>query len=291
MLIFRLKLILGLLLLLCGACDDCPLDEGVMVDGSSARRSSLEDLCDGESEGCPSFEELDRWECEPAVPVIAGEAAGIDRPGQSQLLRTEGCGRVQFYSGHEYGSRSLSYNAQSHKLVGIATFKDLVDGDGSCAGPALVGGKINEPCDEDRVAVCTTVCDLDPSFTIDGQAAARVPLEELCSNSTCPASLELLELDLDCEELNAASLDDDAGVENVDEGWVRSEGCNSVQLSFSGHGGPRIYNFDRESGDLIGAARRYDESHLVAGTDCNETAYVAGNVREACASESLAICR
>jgi hypothetical protein len=136
-----------------------------------------------------------------------------------------------------------------------------------------------------------------PLWGMDSESvtsATRVPLDLYCQGIQCPQNLNDFLKIFTCAELDdagIASLDprNDGGVELTDA-WLRSDGCGSVQFSTLPFSWPRHFNFDAQSGVLIGAARLDDIGTSVPGTPCNAAGYVAGTFRASCASEVLMVC-
>jgi hypothetical protein len=123
----------------------------------------------------------------------------------------------------------------------------------------------------------------------------RASLAELCPQG-CGGSLVEFMATLECRPVS----DDDGGVDGFDGGsggppdWFRSEGCGSVQFTpplpaFA----PRIYNFDADSGELIGYAQLDDAAESLPGraaASCSSFAWLAGEVRHRCDGERLSAC-
>ena len=120
--------------------------------------------------------------------------------------------------------------------------------------------------------------------------ATRVPLSALCADG-CPDSLADIADDLLCHDAEDAGVDaPDADVGCDFDGWIRRDGCGSVQFDTVPCRWPRHYTFDAVSGELIGAARFDDVTTEVPGTTCQDAGYVAGTLKASCAGEVVQHC-
>jgi hypothetical protein len=127
--------------------------------------------------------------------------------------------------------------------------------------------------------------------------ARRAPLAALCQRG-CAQSLSDFMADLDC-----LAVPDDGGVDDVKddfdgglavESWLRSEGCDSVQFFGKGLTWYRNYNFDADTGELIGFAKLDDVGGPLpgAGADtCRSATWIAGEIRQQCGDEQLSVCQ
>jgi hypothetical protein len=128
--------------------------------------------------------------------------------------------------------------------------------------------------------------------------AARVPLSE-CSkypqleSLRCPQSLAEFTADLSCDYSS-----EDGGLDENDAGEsiyrMRSEGCGSVQFLVRYEHLLNYYNFDRQTGALIGwSSYDNDVGWRPPGCDCDylEGTTVAGVLRASCADEVVTYCR
>jgi hypothetical protein len=133
-----------------------------------------------------------------------------------------------------------------------------------------------------------------PEGIADGMAR-RAPLNLLCYDECDPSeTLGRFEARLRCGDM------DDGGVVDADDRdsgvpsglWRRSEGCGSVQFSTLSPAEPRFYNFDRDTGELIGFAglERFSIIGRGGGFGCAAPAWVAGEVRTDCPTETVTTC-
>lgn len=175
---------------------------------------------------------------------------------------------------------------------------------GSSGSRAGSGGSGGSGC---RCSACNDSCSdmydcfpypLEPFPWPEGIAegmARRAPLNLLCYGECDPReTLAQFEARLRCGDM------DDGGVEpdpdDRDGGaplgpWRRSEGCGSVQFSAVPPAEARYYNFDRETGELIGFAGLERFSIIGrAGFGCAAPAWVAGTVRSDCPGEIVTFC-
>jgi hypothetical protein len=121
--------------------------------------------------------------------------------------------------------------------------------------------------------------------------ATRVPLAALCGSKGCPGLQDYAE-DFECTELA-----DDASIEDFDfsadagpccfNWWIRSEGCGQVQYR-SHMTWPRIYNFDAQTGQLIGHARLDDIGYEFGG--CTDAAFLGGELLHDCPTVAESVC-
>ena len=107
-------------------------------------------------------------------------------------------------------------------------------------------------------------------------------------------------------DLECLSVPDDGGIGDVEDDfdggiytglfryWLRSEGCGSVQFSTVRPSWPRNYNFDADTGELIGVAQLDDVGVPLpgAGNDaCLSATWIAGEIRQQCADEQVSVCQ
>lgn len=129
--------------------------------------------------------------------------------------------------------------------------------------------------------------------------ARRAPLAALCTAIRCERSLAEFMAPLECmvvtDDLDGGvgPADFDGGVDaGVQAFWHRSEGCGTVQfISFSNH--YRNYNFDADSGELIGYAMLDDAGTTPLSNEpgsCSSAGWVAGEFRTQCTDEKLSVC-
>jgi hypothetical protein len=102
--------------------------------------------------------------------------------------------------------------------------------------------------------------------------------------------------------LRCVETDYDGGVEALQDEfdgglpanlWKRSEGCGSVQFSTVAPSSPRFFNFDADTGELIGYARFDDRATAIVGRasfGCSSRGWIGGLVRGHCATETVSLC-
>lgn len=136
------------------------------------------------------------------------------------------------------------------------------------------------------------VCVNEP-FPLFDFAPARVPLSVLCGDRCLTLAerndqLECFAID---EDAGLDSFDDDAGINSgLFRWWTRSTGCGSVQIATIHPSWPRIYNYDPDTGELIGAAQLDDVGTELGNYPCVDAAYIAGEVRASCEGEQIEVC-
>ena len=123
-------------------------------------------------------------------------------------------------------------------------------------------------------------------------------LEVLCDNECVPGQT-LAEF---AARLRCVETADDGGVEGLQDEfdgglpaalWKRSEGCGSVQFSTVAPSSPRFFNFDADTGELIGYARFDDMETAILGRGsfgCASKGWIGGLVRGHCANETVSFC-
>ena len=129
-----------------------------------------------------------------------------------------------------------------------------------------------------------------------GWGALRTSLADYCASYDCPGSLAVFSEPGVCSDKpgEETATDDagapDAGFDPSRLHWTASTGCGSVQLHGTGIHDDRVYNFDLQTGRLIGAANLGPEDVLPAD-HCDVDAHVGGVIRQTCANEVVMQCR
>lgn len=120
--------------------------------------------------------------------------------------------------------------------------------------------------------------------------AVRLPLSQFCRGA-CP-TLSTFENRFHCEGSSQ-----DGGVDDLDAGGdgtsyvTRTQGCGFVSYDNAGYTWPRHYNFNLQSGALIGAASVDDVLTGYDGSEqCGADGFVAGDVALPCSDAVVQRC-
>jgi hypothetical protein len=118
-------------------------------------------------------------------------------------------------------------------------------------------------------------------------SARRMPLDVLCTGA-CNRPLDEFEAGLRCDS-PAEDAGDEGEGDAGDFPWLRSEGCGTVQFTTGPH--PLLYNFDADTGKLIGHAQLDDAPSTTRGSgECESAGWIAGTVRARCDDEKRSVC-
>lgn len=164
--------------------------------------------------------------------------------------------------------------------------------DATPGAPLDAGGDASVDPNPDAALRCTD--DVFPTWLGGGWSgvpATRIAFSPLCRNSGC-VDLASFEADLTCTESEDGGIvyllgDLDAGLGFPSFGtYVRIAGCGYVQFGNLRPNWPRYYNFEADSGELVGRAQADD----VTSPPCDDAAYVSGVVEPECTDVTISLC-
>jgi hypothetical protein len=134
-------------------------------------------------------------------------------------------------------------------------------------------------------------CDLENEESVLYRAL-RVPLSVFCTEKYCPESLTAFSDEVTCYDTSDLDAGADAGGTVEDGGtlgwWRRTEGCGRVTFE-NINTWHRYFNFDLQTGKLIGASSLDDQDGLL-NDDCSSFGLHAGEINEPCNGETHQLC-